>query len=196
MRPGFMKDAGVRTGSPVRLALAATAAAALSMSAGAAHAGPSSTSNLVGANIYGGVVVVTETTTATTTIDLGNGAYLDLGRGNVPSRGAAGMALRPGGEMVAQGGGNPHLEAAFSATFTLSGKPNQAFGLSVPGATLLQTNGADHSVRAFTHDAGQTPALGHRGNAQFNVGATFSLDDDKRQNHTYIWAIDIIVSNN
>jgi len=194
MRPGFMKDAGGRTGALVRLALAATAAAALSMSAGAARAGPSSTNNLVGANIYGGVVVVTETTT--TTIDLGNGAYLGLGRGGVPSRDAAGMSLRPSGQLVATGGGNPHLKAAFSATFTLSGRPNQAFGLSVPGATLLQTGGADHSTRAFTHDAGQTPALGHRGNAQFNVGATFSLDDDKRQNHTYIWAIDIIVSNN
>ena len=187
-----MKDAGGRTRLPVRHALTATAALVLLMSAGAARAGPSSTNNLVGANIYGGVVVVTETTT----IDLGNGAYLGLGRGSVPSRDAAGMSLRPSGQLVAMGGGNPHLEAAFSATFTLSGKPNQAFGLSVPGATLLQTNGADHSVRAFTHDAGQTPALGHRGNTQFNVGATFSLEADKRQNRTYIWAIEIIISNN
>lgn len=194
MRPGFVQDAGGRTASPVRHALVATAAAVLAMSAGAADSGAASTNALAGANIYGGVVVVTEP--ATTTIDLGNGAYLDLGRGNVPPRDAAGMALRPGGELVAQGGGNPHLEAAFSATFTLSGRPNQAFGLSVPGATLLQTGGANHGVRAFTHDAGQTPALGLRGNTQFNLSGIFSLDDDSRKNRTYIWAVEIIVSNN
>jgi len=194
MRPGFMTDAGGRTRLPVRTALAAMAAA-LAISAGAAHAGASSTSNLVGANIYGGVVVVTETTT--TNIDLGNGAYLDLGRGSVPSRDAAGLALRPSGEMAVQGEGNPHLKGSFTATLTLSGRPNQAFGISMPGATILNSGGSLYSVQTFEHDAGQTPALGTRGNTQFNIGSFFTLAKiPDRKHRTYIWAVDIIVSNN
>ncbi len=136
------------------------------------------------------------TETATTTIDLGTPPFLDLGRGAPPPRDAAGMALRPGGHLVATGGGNPHLKAAFSATFTLSGRPNQAFGLSVPGATLLQTGGAGPGIRAFTHDAGQTPSLGLRGNTQINLAGQFSVDTDRPHNRTYIWAVDIVVSNN
>lgn len=193
MRPDFVKDAGGRTGSLVRHALAATAAAGLAMSAGAADGGASSTNNLAGANIHGGVVVLTETTT----IDLGTSPFLDLGRGAPPPRAVTSMVLRPDRELVTHGTGNPHLKAMLSATFTLSGQPNQAFGISLPGATILNSGGSLYSVRSFAHDAGQTPAIGARGDTHFNIGAFFTLAKiPDRKDRTYIWAVELIISNN
>ena len=193
MRPDFVNDSS-GTRSLVRNALTAVAAAALSMSAGAADAVSSSTNNLVGANIYGGIVV----TTGATTIELGNGAFLGLNRGSVPSRDSAGMSLRPRGQLVKTGGGDGHLEAShFFAAITLSGRPNQAFGISASGSTILNSSGSPHSIRTFDHDAGPTPALGSGGNTQFNLGAVFWLEKDRnRKNRHYIWTVEIIVSNN
>jgi hypothetical protein len=193
MRPYFVKDAsGARY--LVRNTLTAVAAAVLLVSAGAAHAGPSSTNNQAGANIFDGIVVATEPPK----IELGNGAFLGLNRGSVLSRDAAGMSLRPGGQLVTAGGDNPHLEAShFFAAITLTGRPNQAFGISALGSTILNSSGSPHSVRTFEHDAGPTPAMGTRGNSHFNVGAVFWLEEDPdRKSRVYIWAVDIIVSNN
>jgi len=193
MRPDFVKGSS-GTGSLVRNALTAMAAAVLSLSAGAADAVASSTNNLAGANIYGGIVVAT----APPTIELGNGAFLGLNRGSVPSRDAAGMSLQPRGQLVTTGGGDSHLDASyFFAAITLSGRPNQAFGISVLGSTVLNASGSPHRVRTFQHDAGSTPALGARGNTHFNAGAVFWLEEiPGRKDRVYIWAVDIIVSNN
>jgi hypothetical protein len=193
MRPDFVNDSS-GTGSLVRNALTALAATALTISAGAVDAVASSTNNLAGANIYGGVVVATEPPT----IELGNGAFLGLNRGGVPSRDATGMSLQPRGQLVKTAGGNAHLEAShFFAAITLSGRPNQAFGISAQGSTLLNASGLPHSVRTFQHDAGPTPAMGTGGNSQFNVGAVLWLEEDpKPKDRVYIWAVDIIVSNN
>ena len=193
MRPDFVKESSGAS-SLVRNALTAVAAAVLLLSAGAAHAGPSSTNNLVGANIYDGIVVAT----GAATIELGNGAFLGLNAGSVPSRDTAGMSLRPSGQVVTTGGGNAHLEAShFFAAITLSGRPNQAFGISALGSTLLNSSGLPHSVRTFNHDAGPTPAMGTGGNSKFNVGAVLWLEEDpKPKDRVYIWAVDIIVSNN
>jgi hypothetical protein len=176
----------------VRIALTAVVALALVMSAGAARAGSVSTTNSAGATIVSPFGAGAEPTA----IDLGNGAYINFGPGMSPPRSGSGMRVQPRGNLVAQGGGNPHLEASFSAAITLSGRPNQAFGVSLPGSTLLRTGGAEHSVRAFTHDAGETPALSIRGTRIFNIDGTFNLEQDDAENRVYLWTIDIIVSNN
>ncbi len=193
MRPDFVTDSIGGTGKSVRLALTAVVTLALVSSAGVARAGSVSTTNTAGATIVTSMGAGAEPTA----IDLGNGAYLNFGPGMRVPGNTSGMSIQPRGQLVAKGGGNPHLEASFSAALTLSGLPNQAFGLSLPGSTLLQTGNAEHSVRAFSHDAGKTPALSVRGTRKFNVEGIFSLEqDEKSRERVYIWAIDIIVSNN
>jgi hypothetical protein len=192
MRSDFVKDLIGARSAMARNALIAVAAA-LFVSA-AADARASSTNNVAGATIFGGIVVATEPTT----IELGNGAFLGLNRGYVPAGQPAAMSLRPRGQLLTTGGDNPHLEGShFFAAITLSGPPNQAFGISALGSTVLNSDGSSHSVRTFQHDAGPTPALGTRGNTHFNIGAVFWLEKESTQkDREYIWAVDIIVSNN
>jgi len=144
----------------------------------------------------------TTTTVGATIIDrLSVAKYSDvnIGRASIPEGGTATLELRPEGKLIADGHGNPHVEASFSAVFTLTGEPNQTFGISLPHSTSVATGAISQSVRTFLHDAGPTPLVGAGGNGRFNVGAVFSVGRAKTgssQTEVYIGAVNVIVSNN
>ncbi|UCH73105.1 MAG: DUF4402 domain-containing protein [Rhodospirillales bacterium] len=144
----------------------------------------------------------TATTAGATIIDrLAVAKYSDvnLGRASIPADSTATLELRPTGELTAEGSGNPHVDVSFSAVFTLTGEPNQTFGISLPHSMPVATGAITQSVRAFLHDAGKTPLVGAAGNGRFNVGAVFSVGREgggKSQTEVYIGAVNVIVSNN
>lgn len=197
MRPNFGTSPSGHTGKPVWPALAVVALLGLSSAAAAQSARPqnsaaltpmgsSSTVGSVGAMIVDRLAVAKY-------------SDVNLGGASLPRDGHATLVLRPEGELVAEGHGNPHVGASFSAVFTLTGEPNQTFGISLPHSMPVATGAITQSVRTFLHDAGQTPLLGAGGNGRFNVGAVFSVGrqgSGKSPIEVYIGAINVIVSNN
>lgn len=199
MRSSFTGRLSGRTGPPVwpALALPVILALAFAPEALAQSTEPQNSAALrpMGtSSVVGGV--------GATIVDrLAVAKYSDvnLGGASIPNGGHATLVLRPEGELIAEGRGNPHVDASFSAVFTLSGEPNQTFGISLPHSMPVTTGAISQSVRTFLHDAGQTPRLGAGGNGRFNVGAVFSIGREgggKTKTEVYIGAINVIVSNN
>lgn len=197
MRRNFGTSPSGYTGIPVWPALALVASLAF-----VSHAAAQSTRPQNSAVIKPMGSISTVGTVGATIVDrLAVAKYSDvnLGGASLPRDGHATLVLRPEGELIAEGRGNPHVDASFSAVFTLSGEPNQTFGISLPHSMPVATGAITQSVRTFLHDAGQTPMLGAAGNGRFNVGAVFSVGrqgSGKSQTEVYIGAINVIVSNN
>lgn len=61
-----------------------------------------------------------------------------------------------------------------SSAVAVSGIPNQAFTISLPGKTTYQSNGSTVSIDDFSHDAGATPSIDPSGQSVFNLGVTLS----------------------
>lgn len=122
---------------------------------------------------------------------------IDFGGVSLPAGDHGTLELRPNGTLATDGKVAHDTNASFSAVFSLSGAPNQTFGISLPGAMALTSGGSAQSVRTFLHDAGPMPVLGTGGRGRFNVGAVFSMGKtNATKTQVYIGAIYVIVSNN
>jgi hypothetical protein len=53
----------------------------------------------------------------------------------------------------------------------VTGTPNQHYGISLPGATVITQGAQTTVIEGFVHNAGATPTLGSGGRGSFNVGA-------------------------
>ncbi len=53
----------------------------------------------------------------------------------------------------------------------VTGTPNQHYGISLPGATVITQGAQTTVIEGFVHNAGETPTLGSSGRGSFNVGA-------------------------
>lgn len=209
MRASFTDSLSSRIGSPVRLAFAClvawTHSAAIALLASLALSPPAAAQSVKLQNSNAlrpmGTTSGVSGVGATIIDRLAVAKYSDvnLGGASLPTGGHATLVLRPDGGLIAEGRGNPHVDASFSAVFTLTGEPNQTFGISLPHSMPVTTGAITQSIRTFLHDAGQTPLLGTGGNGRFNVGAVFSVGREgagHSQTEVYIGAINVIVSNN
>lgn len=94
----------------------------------------------------------------------------------VPNGGPGEVKLSPTGErqgtnvdLIGGGTGTP-------ASFTLSGRPNQTYAISLPDNATIANGTTRIRITAFTHNAGASPRLNGDGNHLFNVGATLQIE--------------------
>lgn len=94
----------------------------------------------------------------------------------VPNGGPGEVKLSPTGErqgtnvdLIGGGTGTP-------ASFTLSGRPNQAYAISLPDGATIANGTTRIRITAFTHNAGASPRLNGDGSHLFNVGATLQIE--------------------
>ncbi len=94
----------------------------------------------------------------------------------VPNGGPGEVKLSPTGErqgtnvdLIGGGTGTP-------ASFALSGGPDQAYAISLPGTTTIANGTTSIRITAFTHDAGASPSMNGDGSRLFNVGATLQIE--------------------
>ena len=94
----------------------------------------------------------------------------------VPNGGPGEVELSPTGELrgtnvdlIGGGAGTP-------ASFALSGGPDQAYAISLPGTTTIANGATSIRITAFTHNAGTSPRLNGDGSQLFNVGATLQIE--------------------
>jgi len=88
--------------------------------------------------------------------------------------GGSGSGSQPAaGPRFASGGQSARSVLGSGAAVSVSGVPNQTFGISLPGKTEFITGGANIVIDSFLHDAGTTPTTGNDGNAVVNLGAQF-----------------------
>ena len=120
--------------------------------------------------------------TATAYISVTVPRYLSMGMTSamnfgavVPYGGPGEVKLSPTGELR---GTNVYLidgDMGTPASFALSGRPNQAYAISLPDNATIANGPAGLRITAFTHDAGALPRLNGDGSHGFNVGATLQI---------------------
>ena len=87
-----------------------------------------------------------------------------------------GPAAGPGSETAAgprlPQGAQPigNLTGGLSSV-AVTGSPNQVYGISLPGQTVIVQGSQTVNIEGFVHNAGETPAMDGRGRSSFNVGA-------------------------
>lgn len=59
---------------------------------------------------------------------------------------------------------------------SVSGSPNQAYGISLPGNTVINTGTQTTVIEGFVHNAGETPTVSPSGQGSFSVGAQVAGD--------------------
>jgi hypothetical protein len=69
-----------------------------------------------------------------------------------------------------QGGRSAAGLLGTSSSVAVSGSPNQAYGISLPGKTSYVAGEAAVSIEKFIHDAGTTPSVRGDGRTVFNLG--------------------------
>lgn len=62
------------------------------------------------------------------------------------------------------------------SSVAVTGTPNQTFGISLPGNTVIVQGNQTVKIEGFVHNAGDTPTMGANGRSSFNVGAKVSAD--------------------
>jgi len=61
---------------------------------------------------------------------------------------------------------------------SVSGSPNQAYGISLPGNTVINTGTQTTVIEGFVHNAGETPTVSPSGQGSFSVGAQVAGDGE------------------
>lgn len=62
------------------------------------------------------------------------------------------------------------------SSVAVTGSPNQAYGISLPGQTVIVQGSQTMNIEGFVHNAGATPAMDGAGRSSFNVGAKVAAD--------------------
>ena len=103
--------------------------------------------------------------------------------------------LTPANRVVSSGLALAKLDDASSAKIVISGAPNQTVGLLIDDIANIRTGAQKITISSFTHNGGQSPALGPDGKATIELGATFHFAANT-QSGLYRGSFDVIVSNN
>ena len=61
---------------------------------------------------------------------------------------------------------------------SVSGSPNQAYGISLPGTTVINQGAQTTVIEGFVHNAGDTPTVSPSGQGSFAVGAKVAGDGE------------------
>jgi hypothetical protein len=121
-------------------------------------------------------VTATASVTATIVVPLGISKQIDLDFGNVGAGVTPGtVVLSPAGSRQKSGGVSlPNLAGTVSAaSFNITGAPNFAYSITLPGQPLTISNGSENmTVSGFTSDPPVTGVLGGSGLQELTVGAT------------------------
>jgi len=64
------------------------------------------------------------------------------------------------------------------SSVSVSGSPNQAYGISLPGTTVINQGAQTTVIEGFVHNAGDTPTVSPSGQGSFSVGAQVSGDGE------------------
>ncbi len=116
----------------------------------------------------------TATAAAVVATATGMAKTVDMDFGTIAEAGAGTVVLATDGSRTTTGGGT-----GTPASFALSGRPNQAYAISLPDNVTLATGTTGLEMTAFTHDAGPTPTLNSTGSHGFNVGATLLVNGSR-----------------
>jgi hypothetical protein len=121
-------------------------------------------------------VTATASVTATIVVPLGISKQIDLDFGNIGAGVTPGaVVLSPAGSRQKSGGVSlPNLTGTVSAaSFNISGAPNFAYSITLPGQPLTISNGPENmTVSGFTSDPPVTGVLNGSGIQELTVGAT------------------------
>jgi len=112
-------------------------------------------------------------------VPLGINKQIDLDFGNIGAGVTSGtVLLTPAGSRQKTGGVSlPNIAGTVSAaSFNITGAPNFAYSITLPGQPLTISNGTDNmTVGGFTSDPPVTGVLGGSGTQELTIGATLSV---------------------
>jgi len=91
---------------------------------------------------------------------------------NGPATGQSGQ--QSAGSRFGNRGQSARAVLGSASAVAVSGAPNQAFAITLPGKTSFTSGQSSVNVEGFVHDAGATPSVSGDGRGVFNVGAQFT----------------------